>query len=111
MGGRERAREGTAAGRVREELLAYLKGEGIEPRPGTGVRRIIGTALRHAEQALTARIASRSLLRADARGQDGTGRAAYPEGYPAVLAGAGRGTGKSRTAPLQGQARGRCPRA
>jgi len=34
------------AGRVREELLAHLKGE-----------RIIGTALRQAEQALTARIA------------------------------------------------------
>ncbi len=36
---------------VREELLAHLKGERIEPPARDRVRRIIGTALRHAEQA------------------------------------------------------------
>jgi hypothetical protein len=44
---------------VREELLAHLKGEQIEPPAWDRVRRIIGAALRQAEQALTARIASR----------------------------------------------------
>jgi uncharacterized protein DUF4158 len=44
---------------VREELLAHLRGERIEPPARDRVRRIIGTALRQAEQALTARIASR----------------------------------------------------
>jgi hypothetical protein len=44
------------AGRVREQLLAHLKGERIEPPARDRVRRIIGTAL---QQALTARIASR----------------------------------------------------
>ncbi len=39
---------------VREELLAHLKGERIEPPAWDRVRRIIGTALRQAEQALTA---------------------------------------------------------
>jgi hypothetical protein len=47
------------AGQVREELLAHLKGEQIEPPARDRVRRILGTALRQAEQALTARIASR----------------------------------------------------
>ena len=46
-----------------EELLAHLKGEQIEPPARDRVRRIIGTALRQAEQALTARIASRIPLR------------------------------------------------
>jgi TnpA family transposase len=44
---------------VREELLAQLRGERIEPPVRDRVRRIIGTALRQAEQALTARIAGR----------------------------------------------------
>ena len=44
--------------RVRHELLAHLKGEQIEPPARDRVRRIIGTGLRHAEQALTVRIAS-----------------------------------------------------
>ena len=44
---------------VREELLAHLKGERIEPPARDRVWRIIGAALRQAEQALTARIASR----------------------------------------------------
>ena len=47
------------AHQVREELLAHLKGEQIEPPARDRIRRIIGTALRQAEQALTARIASR----------------------------------------------------
>jgi hypothetical protein len=51
------------AGQVREELLAHLKGDRIEPPARDWVRRIIGTALRQAEQALTARIASRVPLR------------------------------------------------
>ncbi len=55
------------AGRVREELLAHLKGEGLEPPARDRVRRIIGTALRQAEQALTARIASRIPAEAAAR--------------------------------------------
>ncbi len=55
------------AGRVREELLAHLKGE-----------RIIGTALRQAEQALTARIASRVPAEAVARMLALIARAADP---------------------------------
>ena len=45
--------------RVRQELLAYLKEEGIEPPTRDRVRRIIGTALRQAEQTLTMRITDR----------------------------------------------------
>jgi hypothetical protein len=55
------------AGRVREELLAHLKGE-----------RIIGTALRQAEQALTARIVSRVPAEAVARMLALIARAADP---------------------------------
>ena len=55
------------AGQVREELLAHLKGEQIEPPARDRVRRIIGTALRQAEQALAARIASRVPAEAAAR--------------------------------------------
>jgi hypothetical protein len=47
------------ADRVREELLAHLKREQVEPSARDRIRRIIGTALRQAEQALTTRIASR----------------------------------------------------
>ena len=47
------------ADQVRVELLAHLKRERIEPPARDRVRRLIGTALRQAEQALTARIASR----------------------------------------------------
>jgi len=66
------------AGRVREELLAHLKGEQIEPPARDRVRRIIGTALRQAEQALTARIASRVPAEAVARMLALIARAADP---------------------------------
>jgi hypothetical protein len=55
------------ADQVREELLAHLKREQIEPPARDRIRRIIGTALRQAEQALTARIASRVPAEAAAR--------------------------------------------
>lgn len=55
------------ADRVREELLAYLKREQVEPPARDRIRRIIGTALRQAEQALTTRIASRVPAEAAAR--------------------------------------------
>ncbi len=55
------------ADRVREELLAHLKREQVEPPARDRIRRIIGTALRQAEQALTTRIASR--VRAEAAGR------------------------------------------
>ncbi|MFG1703473.1 DUF4158 domain-containing protein [Nonomuraea sp. M3C6] len=45
--------------RVREQLLAHLKDEQIEPPTRDRLRRIIGSGLRQAEQALTARICSR----------------------------------------------------
>ncbi len=66
--------------RVREELLAHLKGEQIEPpaRVRVRVRRIIGTALRQAEQALTAQIASRIPAEAVARMLALIARAADP---------------------------------
>jgi hypothetical protein len=66
---------------VREELLAHLKGEQIEPPARDRVRRIIGTALRQAEQALTARIASRIPAEAAARMRGvgiASGRVQYP---------------------------------
>ena len=66
------------AGQVREELLAHLKGERIEPPARDRVRRIIGTALRQAEQALTARIASRVPAEAAARMLALIARAADP---------------------------------
>jgi hypothetical protein len=66
------------AGQVREELLAHLKGEQIEPPARDRVRRIIGTALRQAEQALTARIASRVPAEAAARMLALIARAADP---------------------------------
>jgi len=64
--------------RVREELLAHLKGEQIEPPAWDRVRRIIGTALRQAEQVLTARIASRIPAEAVARMLALIARAADP---------------------------------
>jgi len=66
------------ADQVREELLAHLKGEQIEPPARDRVRRIIGTALRQAEQALTARIASRVPAEAVARMLALIARAADP---------------------------------
>lgn len=45
--------------RVRAELLAHLRQERIEPPARDRIRRIIGTALRQAEQTQTARISSR----------------------------------------------------
>ncbi|MEV4383932.1 hypothetical protein [Streptosporangium sp. NPDC049644] len=45
--------------RVRTELLAHLREERIEPPARDRVRRIIGTALRQAEQTQTSRISSR----------------------------------------------------
>jgi hypothetical protein len=47
------------AGRVRVELLAHLKREQVEPPARDRIRRIIGAAMRQAEQALATRIASR----------------------------------------------------
>src|SRR5436853_259503 len=44
---------------VGDELLAHLKREQVEPPARDRIRRIIGTALRQAEQAQTARIAYR----------------------------------------------------
>ena len=63
-------------GQVREELLAHLKDERIEPPARDRVRRIIGTALRQAEQAL--RIASRIPADAVARMLALIARAADP---------------------------------
>jgi hypothetical protein len=45
--------------RVRAELLAHLREERIEPPARDRIRRIIGTALRQAEQTHTSRISSR----------------------------------------------------
>ncbi|GAA2636548.1 DUF4158 domain-containing protein [Actinomadura fulvescens] len=45
--------------RVRAELLAHLREERVEPPARDRIRRIIGTALRQAEQIQTARIAGR----------------------------------------------------
>ncbi|MEU7901136.1 DUF4158 domain-containing protein [Nonomuraea sp. NPDC049152] len=45
--------------RVRAELLAHLRDERIEPPARDRIRRIIGSALRQAEQTQTARISSR----------------------------------------------------
>ncbi|MEU7878269.1 Tn3 family transposase [Microbispora bryophytorum] len=47
------------ADRVRAELLAYLREERIEPPARDRIRRIIGTALRQAEQSQTAQISGR----------------------------------------------------
>ena len=58
--------------------MAHLKGERIEPPARDRVRRIIGTALRQAEQALTARIASRVPAEAAARMLALIARAADP---------------------------------
>ena len=66
------------AHQVREELVAHLKGEQIEPPARDRIRRIIGTALRQAEQALTARIASRVPAEAAARMLALIARAADP---------------------------------
>ena len=55
------------ADRVREELLAYLRREQVEPPARDRIRRIIGTALRQAEQALTTRIAGQVPAEAVAR--------------------------------------------
>lgn len=63
---------------VREELLAHLRREQIEPPARDRVRRIIGTALRQAEQALTSRIASRVPAEAAARMLALIARAADP---------------------------------
>ncbi|WP_433258603.1 hypothetical protein ACQPYK_24055 [Streptosporangium sp. CA-135522] len=52
---------------MREQLLAHLKDERIEPPTRDRLRRIIGSGLRQAEQALTARICSRIPAEAVAR--------------------------------------------
>ena len=67
------------ADRVREELLAYLKREQVEPPARDRVRRVIGTALAQAEQALTTRTASRVPAEAAARMRALIARAADPE--------------------------------
>jgi Domain of unknown function (DUF4158) len=64
--------------RVREELLAYLKREQVEPPARDRIRRVVGTALRHAEQALTTRIVSRVSADAAARLRALITRAADP---------------------------------
>ena len=92
-------------GQVREELVAHLKGERIEPPARDRVRRIIGTALRQAEQALTARIASRIPAEAVARMLALIARAADP-GDEEDAAGAAwhavrrRGGGRGGARPL-----------
>ncbi len=45
--------------RVREQLLGHLRAERIEPPAPTRITRVIGSALRAAEQTLTLRISSR----------------------------------------------------
>jgi hypothetical protein len=55
------------ADRVCEQLLAHLRDERIEPPTRDRVRRIVGSALRQAEQALTARICNRIPVEAVAR--------------------------------------------
>ncbi|MGH3847869.1 MAG: DUF4158 domain-containing protein, partial [Pseudonocardiaceae bacterium] len=45
--------------RVREQLLAHLRAERIEPPAPTRITRVIGSALQTAEQTLTLRISSR----------------------------------------------------
>jgi hypothetical protein len=45
--------------RVREQLLAHLRAERIEPPAPTRITRVIGSALQAAEQTLTLRISSR----------------------------------------------------
>ncbi|MBF6558426.1 MAG: DUF4158 domain-containing protein, partial [Acidimicrobiales bacterium] len=45
--------------RVREQLLAYLRAEGIEPPAAGRIGRVIGSALRAAEQSLTLRLHGR----------------------------------------------------
>jgi hypothetical protein len=64
---------------LREELLAYLKREQVEPPARDRVRRIIGMALRQAEQALTTRIASRVPAEAAARMRALIARTADPD--------------------------------
>jgi hypothetical protein len=88
------------AGQVREELLAHLKSERIEPSARDRIRRIIGTALRQAEQALTARIASWIPAEAAARMLALIARAADPgdeedagRGQASTLFGAAEVTG------------------
>jgi hypothetical protein len=71
-------REERQVDQVREELLAHLRREQIEPPARDRVRRIIGTALRQAEQALTSRIASRVPAEAAARMLTLIARAADP---------------------------------
>jgi Domain of unknown function (DUF4158) len=88
------------ADRVREELLAYLKREQVEPPARDRIRRVVGTALRQAEQALTTRIASRvpaeaaartraliaraaTLATKTTRGRGTTGRCSVPRRWPA----------------------------
>jgi TnpA family transposase len=53
--------------RVREQLLAHLRDERLEPPTPDRVRRIIGTALRQAEQTQTLRISGRIPAEALAR--------------------------------------------
>ncbi len=66
--------------RVREELLAHLRREQVEPPSRDRVRRVIGAALRQAEQALTMRIASRVPAEAVGRMRALIARAADPGG-------------------------------
>lgn len=65
--------------RVREELLAYLRREQVEPPARDLVRRVVGTALRQAEQALTMRIVGRVQAEAAGRLRALITRAADPE--------------------------------
>jgi len=85
---------GSSANRVREELLAHLKREQVEPPARDRIRRIMGAALRQAEQALTTRIASRVPAEAVGRIHALIARAADPgeERTSAPAATAGRST-------------------
>ena len=66
------------ADRVREELLAHLKREQVEPPSRDRVRRVVGTALRQSEQALITRIARRVPAEAVSRMRALIARAADP---------------------------------
>ena len=75
------------ADRVREELLAYLQRERVEPPSRDRVRRVVGAALRQAEQALTARLAGRVPAEATGRMRALIARSADPGGEEGAGAG------------------------
>ena len=67
---------------VREELIRYCRGEGIELPAPARIGRIIGSGLHQAEQTLTARIAGR--IPAEVAARLDTLIAAAADGTPAI---------------------------